>query len=67
MRHCHFFIVEIIAESVNLMQMLKQNRNYYHHDEKQLGFYKKSAYQNTKYDQKEGCSCNFTLQETNEF
>ena len=49
------------------MQMLKQNRNYYHHDEKQLGFYKKSAYQNTKYEQKEGCSCNFTLQETNEF
>ena len=53
-----------------------QNRigNYYHQDEEQLGFYKKvhrawenHRYQNTEHEQKEGCSCNFTSQETNEF
>ena len=49
----HFFIVEIIVESVNLTQMSKykiiitmMEKNY---------FFKKSAYQNT--EQKEGCSC----------
>ena len=38
--------------------------NYYHHHGEQLGFYKK-VHINT--EQKEGCSCNFTSQETNEF
>ena len=52
MRYYHFFIVEIIVESVNLIQMSQENRklyhhdgeqlrieNYYHHDGEQLGFY----------------------------
>ena len=30
--------------------------NYYHHDRKHLGFYKKSTHQST--EQKERCSCN---------
>ena len=34
--------------------------NYYQHDGEQFGFYKKSTYENT--EQKEACSCNFTLQ-----
>ena len=53
-----------------------QNRigDYYHQDEEQFGFYKKvhtasenHRHQNTEHEQKKGCSCNFTLQETNEF
>ena len=35
----NFFIVEIIAESVNLKKIL--NRKFYQHDEEQFGFYKK--------------------------
>ena len=36
----HFFIVKIIAESVNLIQMSKSVENDYQHDGKQLSFYK---------------------------
>ena len=37
----HFFIVEIIAKSVNLIQMSNRIENDYQHDGEQLGFYKK--------------------------
>ena len=72
-RCCHFFIVEIIKVWI---WYRCQNRigNYYHQDEEQLGFHKKvhrawenHRYQNTQYEQKRGCSCDFTSQETNEF
>ena len=35
----HFFIVEIIVESVNLIKMLKQNIIFFHHEAQQLRFY----------------------------
>ena len=41
MRFYHFFIIESIVESVNLIQMLKQNIIFIHHDGEQLHFYKK--------------------------
>ena len=40
-RCCNFFIVEIINESVNLIQIQNRIGDYYHQDEEQLGFYKK--------------------------
>ena len=33
--------------------------NYYYHDGEQLGFYKKSTYQNAELE--EGCSCNLYI------
>ena len=36
----HFFIFNIIAERVNLIQMSKWIENNYQHDGEQLGFYK---------------------------
>ena len=33
--------------------------NYYYHDGEQLGFYKKSTYQNAELE--EGCSCNLDI------
>ena len=59
-RCCHFFIVEVIAESVNLIQMSKQNRKLLSTWWRTIRFLRKSTYQNT--EQKEGCSCNFILQ-----
>ena len=41
MRCCHFFIVEITNESVNLIQIQNRIKNYYHYDEEELVFYKK--------------------------
>ena len=60
----HLFIVEITVESVNLIQMSKQNRKLFPHDGEQLGFYKK-VHQNT--EQKEGCSCNLYITRNEEF
>ena len=71
----------VISSSLRLLMKVwiwyrYQNRigNYYHQDEKQLGFYKNvhrawenHRYQKTEHEQKKGCSCNFTSQETNEF
>ena len=37
---CHFFIIEIIAESVNLMS--KRIENNYQYDGEELGFYKEA-------------------------
>ena len=37
----HFFIVEIIVESVNLIQMSKWKVIFSHHDGEKLGFTKK--------------------------
>ena len=59
MRGYDFFIVEIIAESVNFIKMPKQNRKLYHHDGEQLGFYEKYISKHMA-----GCSWNLTLQET---
>ena len=39
--------------------------NYYHHDGKQLGFYKKRTYQNT--EPKEECSCDLYIARNEEF
>ena len=61
---CLFFIVEIVNESVNLIQMLKQNRNYYHHDGEQLGFYKEEHIKTQS--KKKDVLVIFALQETNE-
>ena len=62
MRCYHFFIVEIIVESVNLIQMSKQIRKLYHHDGEQLGFYKK-VHIKTKI-KKKAVPVIFILQET---
>ena len=71
----------VISSSLRLLMKVWiwyrcQNRigNYYHQDEEQLGFYKKST-QSMRKSQiskhrawaKKGCSSNFTSQETNEF
>ena len=42
----HSFLNGIIVESVNLIDV--KIENYYHHDGKLLGFYKKSTFQNTE-------------------
>ena len=53
----------IISSSLRLiMKVWIWIENYYLHREEQLGFYKKSAYQNTEHEQKEECSSNFTPQ-----
>ena len=66
MRSYYFFIIEIVVESANLMQMSKIE-NYDQHDGEQLLFSKKVyiyIYQNT--EQKEGCSCNLYIIVRNE-
>ena len=77
----YFYQVHVISSLLRLLMKVWiwyrcQNRtgNYYHQDEEQLGFYKKvhralenHRYQNTEHEQKKGCFCNFTSQETNEF
>ena len=59
-RYYHFFIVEVIVESVNLIQMSKWNRKLLSTWWRTIRFLQKSTYENT--GQKEGCSCNFILQ-----
>ena len=56
MRCYHFFILEIIVESVNLMRMSKQNKKLYHHVGEQLGFHKKYISKH-----KAECSCNLYM------
>ena len=51
-------------KSVNLIQMLKQNRSYYHHDGEQLGFYKEEHIKTQS--KKKDVLVIFALQETNE-
>ena len=55
----HYFIVDIIVECVNLIQMAK----LYHHDGEQLDFYKKKEHIETQSKQKDVLVI-FTLQET---
>ena len=66
MRYYHFFIVEIIRESVKLIRMSKKNQTY-HPDGEQLGFYWKSAYQNTQTEQKGGYSRSLRISRNEEF
>ena len=70
MRSYYFFIIEIVVESANLIQMSKIE-NYDQHNGEQLLFSKKVyiyiyiyIYQNT--EQKEGCSCNLYIIVRNE-
>ena len=60
MRSYYFFIIEIVVESANLIQMSKIE-NYYHHDGEQLLFSKKNIYIYQNTEQKEGCSCNLYI------
>ena len=46
----HFYIVEIVAESVNLIQMSKQNRKLLSPWWRTIRFLWKSTYQNTEQD-----------------
>ena len=58
----HFFIVEIIDQSVNLIQMLKQNRKFCHHDRNNYVFIKKVHLKTQS--KKKDVLLIFTLQET---
>ena len=73
MRYYHYFIAEIITESVNL---IRDNccwncefdtdvkiENYYHHDRKHLGFYKKKVHIKIQ-SKKKDVLVIFKLQET---
>ena len=62
MRYYHFFRVETIAESVNLIRCQNRIENCYHHDGEQLGFYKKVYI--SKY--RTGCSCNLYISRNEE-
>ena len=60
----HFFIVEIIVESVNLIRCQNRKENYYYHDGEQLGFDNKV---HIKTQGKIRCSCNLYLARNEEF
>ena len=62
--HYHFFIVEIIVESVNLIQIPKQIGKLYHHDGEQLGFYKKVHIKTQRLNKKKNVFVIFVSQET---
>ena len=65
MKSYYFFIIEIVVESANLIQMSKIE-NYYPHDGEQLLFSKKNIYIYQNTEQKEGCSCNLCIIVRNE-
>ena len=58
-RCCHFFIFEIINESRIWYRCQNTIENYHHHDQEQLGFYKKKYI--SKHRAKEGCSRNLYI------
>ena len=60
-RYQYFFIIEIIFESVNLIEKKsdKIEKHYHQNGEQQLSFLKKGTYQNTQAEQKERCSYNY--------
>ena len=61
----HFFIVEIIVESVNWRRCQNITENYYYHDGEQLGFDKKAHIKTqNKKKKKKNVLVIFMLQET---
>ena len=62
----HFFIVEIIVESVNWHRCQNITENYYYHYGEQLGFDKKAHFKTQKKKKKE-CSCNIYVAGNEEF
>ena len=67
MRCYHFFIFEVIAESVNLIHSLiadvKIEQKINPHDGEQLLFKKLTS----KHTEKERCACNYTIARNEEF